>query len=102
MTSDDRLRDLIDHPPRDPEPARDLVFTARVMAGLSPRPVAGRASRGWWAVAATAAIAALALPLADDVGVTMMTGNDLLLFGEVAMAAVLLALPAWVLTRSRR
>jgi len=101
MDSDDRLRQLIDHPPRDEDPPRDPVLTAQVMARLRPRPVAAPASRrGWWVVAVVAAVAALALPAGDD-AVARLAADDLLLLAEVALAALVLALPAFALARSR-
>ncbi len=104
--NDPRLRQLLEHPPRDSERAPDPAFTAAVMAlvpaSMSPIP----ASVSWWLAAGVAAVASLLVPIdpLSAIGWSRLvdagTAVDLLV--EMCGAAAVLAVVLLTINDHRR
>lgn len=95
----DRILDLIDHPPRDPERPRDASLTAQVMTRVRALPPRARADRrGWWLLGVLAAAAGLLVPVDDGAAGWSLAGDDLALALEAALA-VAAAIAALALVR---
>jgi hypothetical protein len=101
----DRLRHLIDHPPRDPERAPSPAFTAAVMARVEPRPLVAPRQRAllvWFAVTLVAVVAALAPIDGVAVGDDLARWIDPELVLELGASALIVAAILALSTSPRR
>jgi hypothetical protein len=102
----DRLRQLVDHPPREPERASDHAFTAAVMARLDPPQSAPQMRRFAWCAAAGVAVAAAFLPIdslpAIDGLSDWLDGELLLELGAAALIAAIVLVIAHHRSAPRR